>query len=130
MNASKNTYPININLNNYKLSNDDNEDDELPIIYLHGLPFSKTDWNEQKLLFDKQCILETLALKEKKLRSIEEISIIRNSPQNKVFVKSVYVKESLKNKKEVVDMLRKAVFANTQHIINMGVTALNGYKTE
>lgn len=76
------------------------------------------------LLCDTQCIADTKELKEKRLKTVEEISMNGKTNFNEAFIKSVFAEESLENKKEIVEMLRKVVFQNSQHIIKMGLKAL------
>ncbi len=76
------------------------------------------------LMCDTQCVADTTEIKEKRLKTIEEISMNGKTNFNEAFIKSVFADESLENKKEIVELLRKVVFQNSQHIIKMGLTAL------
>ncbi|MES2381921.1 MAG: alpha/beta hydrolase [Bacteroidota bacterium] len=76
------------------------------------------------ILCDTQCIADTAEVKEKRNKIINEIAVDGVAPFNEGFIKSVFHKDSLSNKKELVELLRSVVFANSPHIITMGQTAL------
>ncbi len=76
------------------------------------------------ILCDTQCIADTAEGKEKRYTIIEEIKANGASDFNEGFIKNVFHKDSLSNKKEVVEELRSVVFANSNDIITMGLTAL------
>jgi 3-oxoadipate enol-lactonase len=79
---------------------------------------------EALILCDTQCIADTPEVKEKRYQIIDEIVADGVHNFNERFIKSVFHKDSLSNKQELVDALRSVVFANSQHIITMGQTAL------
>ncbi|MDI1324913.1 MAG: alpha/beta hydrolase [Algoriphagus sp.] len=79
---------------------------------------------EALILCDTQCIEDTAKVKEKRYKIIDEIEANGVSEFNEGFVKNVFHKDSLTNKKEVVEQLRSVVFANSQHIITEGLVAL------
>jgi 3-oxoadipate enol-lactonase len=79
---------------------------------------------EALILCDTQCIADTPEVKEKRYQIIDEIAAYGVHNFNERFIKSVFHKDSLSNKKELVDALRSVVFANSQHIITKGQTAL------
>lgn len=79
---------------------------------------------ESVILCDTQCIADTIEVKDKRYKIIEEININGVATFNEGFIKSVFHKDSLSNKKELVEKLRRVVFSNSQHIITMGLTAL------
>lgn len=76
------------------------------------------------VLCDTQCIADTAAVKEKRYKIIDEI--VANGVTNFLegFIKSVFHKDSLANKKELVKQLHNIVFANSQHVICQGLVAL------
>jgi len=79
---------------------------------------------EALILCDTQCIADTPEVKAKRYKTIDEINANGESGFNEGFVKSVFHKDSLTDKKELVLMLRDVVFSNSQHMIIMGLTAL------
>ncbi len=79
---------------------------------------------EALILCDTQCIADTQEIKENRYKIIDDIAVNGPSHFNEGFVKSVFYKDSLINKKDLVDNLRTVVFANSQHIISMGLKAL------
>lgn len=76
------------------------------------------------ILCDTQCIADSPEVKAKRYKTIDEINANGASGFNEGFVKSVFSKHSLENKKGLVDQLSTVVFANTDHIIKQGLTAL------
>lgn len=79
---------------------------------------------EALILCDTQCIADTAEAKEKRYKKIDEINLNGATEFNEGFVKSVFHKDSLSNKKDLVEKLRSVVFVNSKHIITMGLTAL------
>jgi 3-oxoadipate enol-lactonase len=79
---------------------------------------------EALILCDTQCIADTAAVKEKRYKTIDDISTNGVKNFNDGFIENVFHKDSLSNKKELVEELRKVVFENSQHIITAGLTAL------
>lgn len=79
---------------------------------------------EALILCDTQCIADTPAVKEKRNKTIDDISANGVKNFNDGFIENVFHKDSLSNKKELVEELRTVVFANSQHIITAGLTAL------
>jgi len=79
---------------------------------------------EALILCDTQCIADTPEVKAKRYKTIDEINTNGPGGFNEGFVKSVFHKDSLIQKKEIVGKVRDVVFANSQHIITMGLTAL------
>jgi 3-oxoadipate enol-lactonase len=79
---------------------------------------------EALILCDTQCIADTVEVKEKRYKIIDDINANGVTNFNKGFIKSVFHKDSLNDKKDLVEKLRGVVFANSQHIITMGLTAL------
>ncbi len=79
---------------------------------------------EGLILCDTQCIADTPKVKEKRYRTIEEIEGggIANFAEG--FIKSVFHKDSIANKKELIGEIRSIVFANSEHIIKQGLVAL------
>lgn len=79
---------------------------------------------EALVLCDTQCIADTPEVKEKRLNTIAKIEAEGVSDFNEGFLKSVFHKDSLADKKELVSALRSVVFANSQQIITQGLLAL------
>jgi len=79
---------------------------------------------EALILCDTQCIADTPEVKEKRLNTIAKIEAEGVSDFNEGFLKSVFHKDSLEDKKELVSALRSVVFANSQQIITQGLLAL------
>lgn len=76
------------------------------------------------ILCDTQCIADTTEATEKRLKAIEEIKADGVAGFNDGFIKKVFHKDSLKNKKKLVEQLKTVVYANTPHIIIQGLLAL------
>jgi pimeloyl-ACP methyl ester carboxylesterase len=76
------------------------------------------------VLCDTQCIADTPAAKEKRLKSIDEIKEDGVTDFNERFIRNVFHKDSLLHKKDIVENLKKVVYTNSQHIITQGLTAL------
>jgi pimeloyl-ACP methyl ester carboxylesterase len=79
---------------------------------------------EALILCDTQCIADTFEVKEKRLATIAEIEKEGVTNFNDGFIKSVFHKDSLTDKKELVENLRSVVYANSPHIIIQGLLAL------
>jgi 3-oxoadipate enol-lactonase len=79
---------------------------------------------EALILCDTQCIADTIEVKEKRYKIIDEIEVDGEEKFNEGFIKSVFHKDSIKNKKELVKQLRSVVFTNSKHIIMQGLVAL------
>jgi pimeloyl-ACP methyl ester carboxylesterase len=79
---------------------------------------------EALILCDTQCIADTVEVKEKRYKIIDEIDANGVTNFNEGFIRSVFHKDSLSGKKDLVEKLSSVVFANSQHIITMGLTAL------
>lgn len=79
---------------------------------------------EALILCDTQCIADTPEVKTKRYKTIDDIKANGETEFNEGFIKSVFHKDSLTDKKEIVEKVRGVVFANSQHIITMGLTAL------
>ncbi|MGG7036375.1 MAG: alpha/beta fold hydrolase [Flavobacterium sp.] len=79
---------------------------------------------EALVLCDTQCIADTAEAKHKRYKTIEEIGVNGVTNFNEGFIKRVFHKDSLTNKKELVAQLRNVVFSNSQHIISQGLLAL------
>lgn len=76
------------------------------------------------ILCDTQCIADTPEVKEKRFKTIDEIAFNGVTNFNEGFIKNVFHKDSLNNKKELVEKLSKDVFSNSEHIITFGLKAL------
>jgi 3-oxoadipate enol-lactonase len=79
---------------------------------------------EALILCDTQCIADTDEVKEKRHTIIDEIHIHGVTKFNEGFIKSVFHKDTLRDKQDLVEKLRGVVFANSQHIITSGLMAL------
>ena len=79
---------------------------------------------EALVLCDTQCIADTIEVKEKRYKTIDEIEVDGAANFNEGFIKSVFHKDSITNKKELVEELRSVVFSNSKHIITQGLIAL------
>jgi 3-oxoadipate enol-lactonase len=79
---------------------------------------------EALILSDTQCITDTNEVKEKRYKTIDEIEADGVDNFNEGFIKNVFHKDSIKNKKELVGQLRSVVFSNSKHIIKQGLIAL------
>lgn len=76
------------------------------------------------ILCDTQCIADTAEVKENRFKAIKKIEADGVFDFNDSFIKKVFHKESLENKKELVSNLRNVVFSNSEHIIKQGLIAL------
>jgi 3-oxoadipate enol-lactonase len=79
---------------------------------------------EALILCDTQCIADTAEVKSKRYKTIDEIDVNGTADFNEGFIKSVFHKDSITNKKELVEQLRSVVFSNSKHIITQGLVAL------
>ncbi|HSD05786.1 alpha/beta hydrolase [Flavobacterium sp.] len=79
---------------------------------------------EALILCDTQCMADAPEVKEKRIKNIEEIENNGAANFNEAFIKSVFHKDSLIHKKELVENLRNVVFANSNRIIMQGLLAL------
>jgi 3-oxoadipate enol-lactonase len=81
---------------------------------------------EALVLADTQCINDSNEVKDERLEVIKKIEAEGPNEFNEGFVKSVFHKDSLSEKKELVQELKDVVFANSQNIITEGLRALSG----
>lgn len=79
---------------------------------------------EALILCDTQCIADTVEVKAKRYKTIDEIKMNGVTDFNEGFIKNVFHKDSINYKKELVEKLRSVVFANSQHIISEGLRVL------
>ncbi|MBC7844986.1 MAG: alpha/beta hydrolase [Flavobacterium sp.] len=79
---------------------------------------------EALILCDTQCVADTPEIKVKRNINIDEIEANGVTNFNEGFIKSVFHKDSLANKTELVKQLRSVVFYNSQHVISQGLVAL------
>ncbi|MBL0007291.1 MAG: alpha/beta hydrolase [Saprospiraceae bacterium] len=79
---------------------------------------------EALILCDTQCIADTPEVNAKRYKTIDEINTNGVTGFNEGFIKSVFHKDSLTDKKEIVEQVRGVVFSNSQQIITMGLKAL------
>ncbi len=76
------------------------------------------------ILCDTQCISDTAEVKENRYTTIEQINNEGLELFIEKFVKSVFHPETIVNKTELVENLRKVVIANSKDIITSGLIAL------
>ena len=81
---------------------------------------------EALILCDTQCIADTIEIKRKRYQIIDKIAVEGVKNFNEGFIKSVFHKDSLSDKKELVTKLRNVVFSNSPQIITKGLIALAG----
>ena len=198
MGTAQQGFDLSVEVNRFDLSYDDLGEGSIPVIFLHGFPFSKAMWRQQLdflrstnrviacdirgfgastdeesilgidlfaddlitfmdrlsipraivcglsmggfitlnaqkrfpdrfaalILCDTQCIADTPEVKEKRMKTIADIEANGAAAFNEGFIKLVFHDDSLNQKKELVETLRKVVFANSQHIIIAGLEAL------
>lgn len=79
---------------------------------------------EALILCDTQCIADTTEVKEKRYKIIDEIEVDGATNFNEGFIKSVFHKDSLTTKKELVEQLKSVVFSNPKNIIIQGLIVL------
>ncbi len=79
---------------------------------------------EALILCDTQCIADTSEVKAKRYKTIDDITANGPAEFNEGFIKSVFHKDSLTQKPEIVEAVRSVVFANSQQIIINGLKAL------
>lgn len=77
------------------------------------------------ILCDTQCIADSEEAKQKRLKAIDEIILEGTTAFNERFITSIFHPDSLIQKKDVVEDLKKIVAANSQHIIISGLKALS-----
>lgn len=76
------------------------------------------------ILCDTQCIADTIEVKENRYKTIEQINTVDASEFNENFINSVFHQDSMINKIEIVENLKKTVLANSKSIIISGLTAI------
>ena len=79
---------------------------------------------EALILCDTQCIADTAEVKAKRNAAIDDITANGALDFNEGFIKRVFHKDSLLNKKELVVKLRSVVYATSHHSLIRGLTAL------
>ena len=79
---------------------------------------------EALILCDTQCIADSHDVKAKRYKTIEDIKEYGVSNFNEGFLKNVFHEDSITNKPELVEQLRRVVFSNSEHIICQGLVAL------
>ncbi len=79
---------------------------------------------EALILCDTQCIADSYEVKVKRYKTIKEINEYGVTNFNEGFIKNVFHKDSIINKPDLVEQLRRVVFSNSQHIITQGLVAL------
>lgn len=78
------------------------------------------------ILCDTQCISDTKEVADGRLIEIKEIEEHGSAEFNKKFIQKVFYKESLVEKKDLVEKLTGVVNSNSRHIIAEGLRALSG----
>ncbi|MCW8896731.1 MAG: alpha/beta hydrolase [Flavobacteriales bacterium] len=76
------------------------------------------------ILCDTQCIADTPEVKAKRYKTIEVIERGGIANFTEGIIESVFHKDSIANKKELVGQVRSIVLANSEHIIKQGLVAL------
>ena len=79
---------------------------------------------EALILCDTQCVADSHDVKAKRYKTIEDIKEYGVSNFNEGFLKNVFHEDSITNKPELVEQLRRVVFSNSEHIICQGLVAL------
>jgi 3-oxoadipate enol-lactonase len=79
---------------------------------------------EGLILCDTQCIADTPEGKERRMKLVDEIALNGTGNFTEGFVKNVFHKDSLTEKKEIVEELRNVILSNSKQIIMMGLKAL------
>jgi len=80
---------------------------------------------EALILCDTQCISDPKDVKESRLLEINDIEENGPAKFNEKFVRKVFYEDSLTQKKELVEELKRVVDANSTHIIAEGLRALS-----
>jgi pimeloyl-ACP methyl ester carboxylesterase len=76
------------------------------------------------VLCDTQCKPDTPEVRQKRYTAIDTIKANGVTGFNDGFIKKVFHKDSLKNKKDLVKQLKSIVNANSPHVICEGLTAM------
>ncbi len=79
---------------------------------------------EALILCDTQCIADPIEVKQKRYETIAKIEAEGVTNFNEGFIKGVFHKNSIANKKELVEQLSEVVYANSKHIMKQGLTAI------
>lgn len=90
-----------------------NPDLTIPIILLHGYPFDKSMWDPQ---------MEAMSGSYRMLPY--DIRGFGAAAFNEAFITSVFHKDTLETKKDLVEGIRRVVFANSDSAIIRGLSAL------
>jgi pimeloyl-ACP methyl ester carboxylesterase len=76
------------------------------------------------ILCDTQCIADTKEVRDQRYATIKEIEANGAAAFNEAFITSVFHKDTLETKKDLVDGIRRVVFANSDRAIIRGLAAL------
>lgn len=87
---------------------------------MRGFP----DRFEALILCDTQCIADSAETKLKRYMVINDTSLDGTNAFSEGFVKNVFHDNTITQNKPLVEKLRNDVFANSQHIIGMGLKAI------
>jgi pimeloyl-ACP methyl ester carboxylesterase len=79
---------------------------------------------EALILCDTQCNADTEEIKQKRYEAIEDIKINGAAGFNEGFIKKVFSKDAIKNKKKLVAQLKTVAFSNSFQTICRGLVAI------
>jgi 3-oxoadipate enol-lactonase len=76
------------------------------------------------ILADTQCAADTAEAKENRYKTIQQVEEEGVTNFGEGFIKKAFYKQSLENKKEVVEKIKRVVLSNTTKAIKQGLKAL------
>lgn len=76
------------------------------------------------ILCDTQCIADTKEVRDQRYAIIKDIEANGAAAFNEAFISSVFHKDTLETKKDLVEGIRRVVFANSDSAIIRGLSAL------
>ena len=79
---------------------------------------------EALVLSDTQCIADSPATKEKRYKQIEQIKSTGINDFASTYVKNVFCDESINNKPEIVEKIKKTILSTSQDSVTRTLTAL------
>ena len=79
---------------------------------------------EALILADTQCIADTAEANGNRFKAIEKIESDGVFDFNDGFIKKVFHKDSIENKKELVEDIRNVIFSNSEHVMIQGLKAI------
>ncbi len=83
---------------------------------------------EKLILADTQCVADTAEIKENRYKTIKKIEEEGMPDFAENFIKKVFHKESLIDKKDFVDIIKNVILSTTQKTLTGGLTALANRK--